>query len=486
MEFKCLANPDNKNIDVIISTVPWTDSALPLMAPGVLKPIVEKTGATCLAIDLNVEVYEAIKALENKSTVINFFFDGVVDAESEDWVRQLHIDMAQQMLAWNPKFIGLSVFSYIGQHSTEWLCYYLKQMAPTVKIMLGGAGCLEQFTGPSTFAEGLINRGLADYHIRGDGENALFELLTGNDSYIGINSNEWKELDRDELSKLPYPDYSDYEFSFYEIPALPLQGSRGCVRKCTFCDYIANWTKFQWRTADDIFQEMLLQHEKYGIRRFKFQDTLTNGNLKEFNRLIEQLAEHNEKYPDQRFTWSGYYIFREKAANDDHMWEILAKSGASVLVVGIENLNQDIRYDIGKKFSNDSIDYHLSQAQKHRVKLQLLMITGYVNETREHIEFSKRWLDDHVQYIDTIASLQWGGGLGIFPNTYLDKNKDALGIKMIGPKPHLWVNEHTGSTPVVRAGWVKELNEHSRNLGYRVQDNLDNHFLLEQILKNES
>ena len=56
MKFNCLANPDNEIRDVVIITVPWTDSVIPLMAPAQLKPIVESAGMTCLATDLNAEV----------------------------------------------------------------------------------------------------------------------------------------------------------------------------------------------------------------------------------------------------------------------------------------------------------------------------------------------------------------------------------------------------------------------------------------------
>ena len=46
MKFNCLANPNNETRDVVIVTVPWTDSSLPLMAPAQLKPIVESAIAT--------------------------------------------------------------------------------------------------------------------------------------------------------------------------------------------------------------------------------------------------------------------------------------------------------------------------------------------------------------------------------------------------------------------------------------------------------
>ena len=481
MHFDCLKNNNNESVDVVLVTVPWTDSSIPLMAPAALLPIIEKAGLTGRCVDLNVEVYQSIKQLDFQQKLVQFFFDEYVDNETESWLHEFFLNIAQDILSWKPKWVGLSLFSYVCQHSAKWLAYYIKKLDPNVKIVIGGAGCLKTFTGPSNYAQDLIEQGIVDYHIRGDGENSFYELLTGNQEYSGINSLEWKELSKNELEKLPMPDYRYYDFSKYDKAALPIVGSRGCVRKCKFCDYIANWKNFKWRDADDIFQEMQTQYQKHRIRYFKFQDSLTNGNMKEFLRLTELLAEYNTENPEESFRWSGYFIFREPTSKSDYEWEMIYRSGAENLAVGIENLNEHIRYAIGKKFSNRAIDYHLAQAQKYQIQLQILNIVGYVNETQADIDFAKHWLEQNTQYQD-ILYLQWGGTLGIFPNTYLEKHQTELGIKMIDIHPQSWVNESIGSTPSLRAKWVKELNNHSQKLGYRVADNIDNHFLLEILM----
>lgn len=481
MQISCLHNPTAQTRDVVIATVPWTDSSIPLMAPAVLKPIVERAGLTCLAVDLNVEIFHATRDHPNKDALVRFFFDEYIDADIEPWLRDMFLSIAQGILSWKPKIIGLSLFSYICQHSAKWIAYYIKKLDPDVKILIGGAGCLKTFTGPSDYATDLKQQGLVDYHIRGDGENALYELLTGNDTFAGINSLEWKELSREELAKLPLPDYCDYNFNTYDKRVLPLIGSRGCVRQCTFCDYIANWKKFQWRTADDIFNEMILQHQKYQVNSFKFQDSLTNGNMKEFVRLTELISEYNISHPESKFKWSGYYIFRNVTSTTEREWELLHKSGAENLAVGIENLNEHIRYAIGKKFSNESIDFHLAQAKKYGIQLQLLNIVGYINETEKDIDFIKQWLIDHVEYRD-ILYIQWGGTLGIFPNTHLEKTQEQMGIIRINTHPQGWVNPAINSTPELRARWANELNDLSRRLGYRVANNIDNHFLLETLI----
>ena len=481
----CLGNTNNLQIDFILLTVPWTDSSIPLMAPAALKPIIEQEGLSCLAVDLNAEVFSYTKIAENKDRLIEFFFEGYTKSETASIELDITFqNIAKRILSFSPKYVGLSIFSYVCQHSAKWISYYLKKLDPTITILVGGAGCLNTFTGPSEFVDELKELKLIDYHIRGDGEHSLQQFLKGNKTFHGINSLTWQEMNNDEIRTLPIPDYDDYIFDFYKQKIIPLMGSRGCVRQCTFCDYIANWHKFHWRDAESIFSEMLYQNKKYNVNTFKFQDSLTNGSVTEFRKLVTLLATHNQNNPDNKFRWSGYYIFRDVNNSSASDWELIYNSGAEVLMVGIENLNQHIRYAIGKKFSNESIIYHLEQAQQYNIKIIMLNIVGYVSETRADIDYIKQWLEDNTRFKDNIL-IQWGGTLGIFPNTYLEKNKDSLGVTMIGQGPPLWINQHTGSTPAVRASWAKELNEFSRSLGYSVADNIDNHYLLEMLMHHE-
>lgn len=481
MRFKCIENHGVQTVDVILTTVPYTHTVMPLMAPAALKPAIEKAGMTSLCVDLNIEVHHLIEKHKDRSALRDFFFQGTTTESTEAWVDALCITIAKQLLSWNPKYIGLSLLTYASRSTCFYICKHVRELSPDTKIIIGGSGCLETFAGAGTFADEMRDLGLVDYHIRGDGEHALYQLLIGNDQYPGINSLTWKEMTNEELEQLPYPNYSNYDFFQYQHRLIGIHGSRGCVRACTFCDYIANWSKFQWRSAENIFGEMLEQYKRYGIRRFKFSDTLTNGNLKEFNKLVRLLADYNTANPEERFFWSGYYIFREQSVNDDEMWDIIARSGASLLAVGIENLNEDVRYHIGKKFSNASIDYHLAQAKKHGIMLILLFIVGYVTETAEHVAFSMKWLEDHVEFKDSIQ-LNWDQTLAIFPNTHLERNHAKLGVKL-GPTPHLWIGIDNKSDQTQRSKWVKRLVKHSKSLGYTVLNRIDGHYYLEEKLR---
>ena len=172
MKFKCLENINNETRDVVIVTVPWTDSSIPLMAPAQLKPIVESAGMSCLATDINAEVFAWTQNHEKANNLLRFFFDEQLVDDVKDELFNLFESLANQILAWNPKIVGLSLFSYVSQSSARWLAWFIKKINPSVIIIVGGAGCLPTFTGPSVFAEDLISAGWIDYHLRGDGEHA--------------------------------------------------------------------------------------------------------------------------------------------------------------------------------------------------------------------------------------------------------------------------------------------------------------------------
>lgn len=484
MHLKCLDNPQNKTVDMVIASLPWVPTDFALMAPAALKPIVEKAGLSCLAVDLNVEIVNLISQHPFKNDLIKFFFDQYCNENTEAWIMDMFESIARQIISYRPKFVGLSTFSYVCQSSLRWVSYYLKKMDPSLTIIIGGSGVLQEaLTGAPTIAKELIAAGIVDYHIRGDGEHALYELLKGNTEFSGINSSSWQQLTRDELAKIPMPDYSDYNFSFYPRKLLGVLGSRGCVRDCKFCDYAANWKKFTWRSADDIFNEMKSQNEKYQINTFKFQDGLTNGNVKEFNKLTTLLAEYNNTHPENMFTWTGYYIFRESNTTSLKEWELLAQSGARHLAVGVENLNEHIRYDMGKKFSNRALRFHLEQAQKHKIIITMLNIIGWVTETQKDIDFAKNWLVEHAEFND-ILHIAWGGTLSIHTDTYLDRNKEKLGIVMTGPSPHSWTSNKINTTPEMRSAWASELIEFSKKLNYTVFESVESHFLLERLIND--
>jgi hypothetical protein len=230
---------------------------------------------------------------------------------------------------------------------------------------------------------------------------------------------------------------------------------------------------------------MLLQNQRYGIRAFKFQDSLVNGNLREYKSLIRLLAEHNQANPDNAFTWSSYFIFRPRATFDETWWELTALSGARQLLVGVESLAEHVRDHMGKKFSNDDIEFSLQMAKRYQLSLSFLIIVGYVTETEADIDFAEAWYRSHAEEYKDVIKIQLGGTLGIFPGTWLDRNKQELNVVTFGPPYQHWNNTATGSTPRQRAEWQQRLFGVCRELGYYMFDDIDNHYVLELMMNGK-
>ena len=72
-----------KSVDVILSSVPWTDTTIPLMAVPILKSIVLETGRTCVGLDLNANILEWTRPHIYKNKLIDFFIMKLITPKSK-------------------------------------------------------------------------------------------------------------------------------------------------------------------------------------------------------------------------------------------------------------------------------------------------------------------------------------------------------------------------------------------------------------------
>jgi hypothetical protein len=460
---------------IVIASVPYTDTTAPIMAPAALKSVVEQAGHVCVAFDLNAEIVSRLHEDDQKWSVLDFFYFERVKSGIEPVLAELFEHMAQRILSHQPDLVALSLLHYQCQAAAKWLCFCLKRHRPDLVIVLGGTGIVGTFVSTDYgYCQELQKTGLIDHYIRGDGEEALIELLNENIEYPGINGQHWRELDN--LDSLPYPNYDDYNFDLYTSPFIGILGSRGCVRQCTFCDVHEHWEDFRWRSGQNIFEEMLAQNKKYGSNFFKFQDSLINGNVKEYNALISLLADHNNTNPDNQLHWASYFIFRPQQQMSEEQWRMTGASGAKYLSVGIESLVDRNRHHIKKKFSNQDIEYSLGMAKKYGVKIVFIIMVGYVTETEQDHLDTLQWLQDNRHYAkDPIETLAVGGTVAILPNTWLDRNQKSLGVTWMSQEKkstsgtnHAWEIKSTGNNYETRLRRLDEMIKTGEECGFKV------------------
>lgn len=456
-------------IDIVIVNVPGTLVNKPLMAPALLKASVEKEGFTCRTIDFNARLYSEFTDSELHELEKYFIGPDIDTTHTAHILAENVISLyANEILQYNPAFVGISVFTYQSRVAAKLLSIKLKKnLGP--KIVLGGQGIIDGgILGESGFGQKLLDSNLIDYYIRSEGESSLVELLKGNTTYPGINSNSFKQID--DLDLLPWANYDDYDFNLYTTKAIPMLSSRGCVRSCSFCDIHSHW-KYRYRSGEDVANEMIYQSQKYNIENFVFGDSLINGSLKEFKKFVKILSTYN-KTAGKKLKWSSQFIIRNHRQLDELYWENLASSGAYNLAIGIETGSDKVREHMNKKFTNSDIDYTLEMFQKYNITCVFLIITGYPTETKLDFQETINMFTKYKKYSNTvITSVTPGSSLGILPGTPLFEHaaEENIQLDKIETNWIAWNNiDLTVDEKIFRRQFLVD---HLQKLGYNVSVN---------------
>jgi radical SAM superfamily enzyme YgiQ (UPF0313 family) len=428
-------------LDLVMLNVPGTlEINAPMAAPAILKAAVIKSGLSCKTIDFNVRFVTEYKNKPLFADLTNFFINqshtvGIYDHATtivDQWIKEL--------INLQPKYVGISVFTYQSRTAAELFCFSIRKLLPNTKIILGGQGILDGgINGDKKWIDYLDSLQLFDHWVLSEGESVIIDILKNKANKEVNNFNYTQEMNLDSLS---YPDYSDYDFDLYQQKMLPITGSRGCVRNCTFCDIHTHWKKFVWRSGEQIADEMIAQSQKYKINYFAFTDSLVNGNQKEYRKMIKILAEYNS-CSKQPIKWSGQFILRPRSASDNEMWRLTGLSGANRLAIGIESGSESVRQHIGKEFSNRDIDHAMDLMEKYKITCAFLMLFGYPTETEKDFNDTIDMFRRYKKYANTVIQhIEFGSTLGILPQTPLESNKEQLGLIIDPENENFWISKN--------------------------------------------
>ena len=431
----------HNDLDIVICSIPRMSIYYPPAAPAILKACVEEKGFTCKTIDFVIRLHQKFFNKPIWAKIDNWLIlSDLHDPEILDIMKEEITEWAKEISNLNPKWLGISVFSYESHKITRLFCSIMKRVNPNIKIVLGGMGVTDD---ANNFAPNLKNLGIINEYIRGDAEESLIQLL----------SNEVIDMSQlENLNKYPFPNWSDYDLDLYkyqksaqnkrttnqkdiwqgygnewyrtdEILTLPIVGSRGCVRSCSFCDVPKLWPKYKNRDAQNIADEIIQNYEKYNVQRFHFSDSLINGNMKNFRDLCKILAEYRTKH-NADFTITGQYIIRSYNRETDEDYAIMAAAGFSILEVGVESGSESVRFHMGKKYTNHDIDIFIDRVYRYGMKALFLIIVGYPTETEKDFQDTLDMLTRYKRYRDngTLIEACLGGTLRVEPQSELAKD----------------------------------------------------------------
>ena len=472
--------------------MPGAYTEVPPLAPAILQEIAIQNNYETKFLDLNLDLHLKTKINNKLTNIHNMGMYTLAYSDAKLYIK-LCREWIKSIKEYNPSWLAISVFSYQSQAQTLFFLKYLKKHSISSKIVIGGPGInVESKWEPNTpsFGRELLTKQVIDYYVTGEGEVALASILQGQFDYPGINSENYVALE--DFSKVPIPNFDSFLLDLYqsfdtnEKTTLSVEGSRGCVRNCTFCDIKKIWKKFKYKDGDQITQELISLQQKYNIRNFWFNDSLINGSTKAYRSFITSLAEHNAQQQEQnKIRWSSQFILKPKSAVTSEDIRLTRLAGGHTLAIGIESGSYAVRKHIGKNFTDEDIEYSFALLREHDIKIFLLMLIGYPTETEEDFQqtlaFFKKYKNLALE--GTINGVQLGQTLDILPGTPLSAQQKQLGIESNQSKGIFWINQH--SDLKLRISRRLHAEEYIRDLGYNLYNSEPELDFFKHVLKNQ-
>lgn len=413
--------------NVAFIVCPSQELERPPAAAAALAGVMKANGVGYKIYDLNLDLYHSLNYEDwvvcerrwriDKDLELPAAFDAWLDQTVNNIVSSQH------------DLIAVSVFTKFSSRFAEILLQRLRPLV-AVEIIAGGQGLTTPW-GNQTFGQMLRQRNLIDYQVIGDGEVAFDRFLNGQRIIPGMNDLAPEQIW--DLNSIPYPEFDQLDpmqYDYHQEPGIYLTASRGCVRKCKFCDVPARWPKYRYRRGADIAQEMYTHYQKTGVSVYQFTDSVINGIIPEFEQLQDAIIALRKQDPNFRPKWLSQYNIRKRQHMPERIYKKMAEAGASVLVCGVEHASWPIREAMGKEFDDDDLDDHIRMCAKYGIRNVFLMFIGYPTETAEDHQLMLDFLQRYQTYAlcGTIMVIRWGYTGSLDYGSRLDLRNDLLDI----------------------------------------------------------
>jgi radical SAM superfamily enzyme YgiQ (UPF0313 family) len=454
-KLSCEKNEDKEHkVDVfLIMSPPW-DVEMPPIGIAYLSSNLKANDIKTEVIDLNIILYnlckQKYKEMWNPEKMIHWKelnFHKKILEEEKDFIRKV----IEGIISKNPFLIGLS----INDSNMKFACEFakmLKQKNPYLKIVVGG---------PASDLQISSNLGLNEYidlAVIGEGEIILTEIVNWLKKNRNIEcfpkiflKNGMKFLHSEninDLDKIEFPTYEEFDLKYYEKPTLPILLSRGCINRCRFCSDWMRRKKYSYRSPENVVLEIEHHIKKYGIKSFLFHDLIINGNLENLRELCNLI-----KCKRLNISW-GAQAFVDKRM-DLKFLKLLKRAGCVNLVFGVESCSENVLKKMNKNFNVKDLIMLIKRLKKAGIKADFNIIIGYPGE--DEVEFKKTYdfILNYRRYINRISSLS---PCMLIENTTLSKNIKNLGIcNEIKDCWLKWYSKYDNNDYEVRKRRIKEI-----------------------------
>ena len=282
-------------------------------------------------------------------------------------IRQRPLEIAEAILAQNPRIVGIGIYIWNLAPATE-LVAVLKRLRPDLRVILGGPEVSYDSQG-----ERIVE--LSDYVITGEADLLFAELcqtiLDGAPPAKKVHAAPPPEFT---TLQLPYDLYSDADIA---NRILYVEASRGCPFSCEFC---LSSLDIPIRQAPlDLFLNGMDELLRRGARQLKFVDRTFNLNIQVSRTILEFLLARYQP---------GHFFHFEMVPDrlPEELREIIVRfpAGALQFEVGIQTFNPEVSDLIHRRQNLQRLEENLRFLRTQTgVHIHADLIAGLPGETLE-------------------------------------------------------------------------------------------------------
>jgi anaerobic magnesium-protoporphyrin IX monomethyl ester cyclase len=405
----------------------------PPLALSALSAYLRSKGKEVSLLDLNNELFHEVKGEDKDLWQLgkeSFWSDRASVLKFASDHSELIDRFVNKIIETDAELIGFSIFSSSKELSLI-IAGKIKKIDQGKKIIFGGPHCAPHMHGPE-----IIKDDSVDIMVIGEGELILDELVDKFEIYgkVGFCKGTWLKKEgeiidcgtRDlieDLSQLPFADFSDFSLSAYDAPSrLPIYLGRGCPNRCVYCNDRSFWRGYRNRTGEKVFEEMRYQVGKYNqVTHFDFSDSLVNANIRELSHMADLIILEGLK-----ITWAGQAVIRPYMTPD--LLTKFKKSGCVCFAYGIESGSQKVLDLMKKGFIIEDAERVIQDTHNAGIDVAANFMFGFPGENDEDFQKTLDFISRNKEYISTLNPSLAYTGIGV--GTYLYDHPQEYNIDL--------------------------------------------------------
>ncbi|HEX3152598.1 MAG TPA: DUF4080 domain-containing protein [Gemmataceae bacterium] len=282
-------------------------------------------------------------------------------------IAQRPIDIAEKILARNPKILGLGVYIWNVTPTTE-LVALLKRLTPRMIIVLGGPEVSYEHGDQDVVA-------LADFTVTGEADlefpKLCTRLLKGQrplEKVVHADPPAFRDL------RSPYEFYGDEDVAHRVVY---VEASRGCPFTCEFC---LSSLEVPVRQAPlEPFLDAMAKLLERGVRQFKFVDRTFNLNIQTSRAILQFFLDRMR--PD---LFVHFEMIPDRLPESLRALIALFPPGSLQFEVGIQSFDLEVQKLISRRQDNERTEQNLRWLRSETtVHVHADLIVGLPGESVE-------------------------------------------------------------------------------------------------------